>query len=79
MIFESRFITKLQTAIADQLTDLHNELGSGNAIVASNASATGMKCAQIMGKISGLKSALEHIRQVDAEMNGKDDKKKRDD
>lgn len=76
--FDSRFAQNLYTRITEDLNRAHTELGNGSQIVADDASATGMKCAKHMGIILGLKSALTHIEQVNDEMNGKGDKKKKD-
>ena len=79
MIFESRFISNVTERIAQQISDLHTELGSGSAVIANDAAATGMKCVRIIGKIEGLKAALIHIKQIEEEMSGKSEKKKRED
>ena len=73
--FEARFVSNLRAAIADQLTTLHTELGSGTLIMKDEAS-TALKCVRHMGVIAGLKSALAAIEQVENEMSGKTAKKK---
>lgn len=73
--FEARFVSNLRTAIADQMTTLHNELGSGTLIMKDEAS-TALKCVRHMGVIAGLRSALEMIKQVEEDMSGKTTKKK---
>jgi hypothetical protein len=78
MIFESRFISNVTERIAQQISDLHTELGNGSAVLSNDAAATGMKCIRIIGKIEGLKSALIHIKQIEEEMSGKGEKRKRD-
>ena len=73
--FEARFVSNLRAAIADQLTTLHTELGSGTLIMKDETS-TALKCVRHMGVIAGLKSALAAIEQVENEMSGKTAKKK---
>ena len=72
--FEARFVSNLRAAIADQLTTLHTELGSGTLIMKDETS-TALKCVRHMGVIAGLRSALEMIKQVEEEMSGKTKKK----
>lgn len=71
MTFEHRFLKILSGRIADDLTRLHQELGSGVAIVADDPAASGMKVARHVGKIAGLKAALVHIEETEAEMSQK--------
>ena len=73
--FEARFVSNLRAAIADQLTTLHTELGSGTLIMKDETS-TALKCVRHMGVIAGLKAALAAIEQVENEMSGKTAKKK---
>lgn len=72
--FEARFVSNLKTAIAEQLTTLHTELGSGTLIMKDETS-TALKCVRHMGVIAGLKSALAAIEQVENDMSGKTKKK----
>lgn len=69
--YDSRFAHLLALKLADDLTDAHNALGNGSQIIREDAAATGMACANCIGKIQGLKLALARIQDVEDELAGK--------
>ena len=70
--YSIRFAQLLRERLSEDLNDEHTKLGNGTQIVANDAAATGMKCAKAMGIIDGLKTALDRIKRVHEEMQGKD-------
>lgn len=68
--FDSRFAEQLRKEIADALTQVHRDLGSGT-VLRPDAAATGMNCAGYVGEIKGLKRALDLMEKVNDHMNGK--------
>lgn len=67
--FKSRVLRTVHERIMEDQDSLRKSMDS--QIIRENASATGMNCAQIVGKIAGLELALTHMKQVHAEMTGK--------
>ncbi len=76
MTFDSRALNMLDAKLIAELNTAHETLGSGIAIIQSDAAATGMKCAQTIGRIAGLKAAREFIQQIEEELSGRKEKKK---
>lgn len=66
--YDSRFAQLLALRLTEDLTDAHNALGNGSQIIREDAAATGMACANCIGKIQGLKLALARIKTVEDEL-----------
>ena len=74
--YDTRFIQNLHAKISEDLQKTYQDLGSGTQIIRDNAAATGMACARYVGRIAGLQSALEYIKEINEDMSGKATKKK---
>lgn len=68
---EQRLIREAKELIAADLTAAHEALGNGSQLTDVDAATSGMRCARLVGQISGLKKALEHIDSAWREINGK--------
>ena len=69
--YDSRFAQNLKARISEHLQNTHRDLGSGTLLIREDAAASGMNCAEYIGKIKGLKIALNCMDEIDREMNGK--------
>lgn len=58
-MYEQRLLTDWRKLVFAELDTAHTQLGSGTQIVDGDASATGMKCARLVGVIHGLRMALQ--------------------
>ena len=70
--YSIRFAQLLHVRLTKDLQDEHDTLGGGALLNRTDAAATGMACARSMGIIDGLKTALDRIKRVHDEMQGKD-------
>lgn len=71
MIYESRIIERLRQRLHEDRAARRAELGNGSQLVDTDAAATGMKCARMIGVIQGLTTALDHISAIEEELSGK--------
>lgn len=76
--FDSRLMQNARTRIAEELTRLHRDLGRPNRIINGDASATGLECSKYIWQIYGLEQALKFISDANDDMNGKNQKPKKD-
>lgn len=68
---DTRFAQLSFDAVVSALDEAHQTLASGSQIIRDDAAATGMNCARYIGLIEGLKTALDILKRIDAEMSGK--------
>ena len=72
MSYDVRIIHDVQNLIAEDLTRLHEELGSGSLIArGADAEATAIAYARHVGQIAALKSVLQHIKHVQSDTSPK--------
>ena len=76
--FDSRLMQNARTRIAEELTRLHRDLGRPSRIINGDPAATGLEFAKYIWHIHGLEQALKYISDANDEMNGKDQKTKKD-
>ena len=69
--WDSQYALRLRNNLADRLSKVHRDLGSGTQLIRDDAAASGMNCAKYVGIISGLEQALEAMKEVEKDMSGK--------
>ncbi len=76
MSYDIQALNMLDAHLVQALDSAHSALASGTQIIRDDAAATGMACAQSIGRIAGLKVARDLVAQVEDELMGRKDRKK---
>lgn len=77
MTLEIRSLNMLDAILVGDLDKAHETLASGVLLNRDDAAASGMNCASVIGRIAGLKSARAYIQQVEDELMGRNERKKK--
>ena len=64
-MFEQRLLSDWRKLVHGELNEAHRQLGNGSQIIDGDASATGMKCARLVGVIHGLNTAIKLMEQAE--------------
>lgn len=75
-MYESRIASDWRKLVFAELNAAHHNLGNGSQIVDADASATGMRCARLVGVIHGLNVALQMMEAAEKGVSVKPDKDK---
>lgn len=71
-----RLVQDIRNALAEELTRVHRDLGSGSQVIREDAAATGMNCVNYVGQIKGLQTALKIVDEVHRDLTGSSKKAK---